>query len=157
MESFVTRFLKASLVWLALGVTLGLVMAVWPAGVLYRPAHLHMTLLGFVTMMIYGVGYHVIPRFTGHPLHSRAVAIVHWWLANLGLGILVAGFLLNPLHHATAVPLLAAGGGLSAVGAYCFVYNIWRTMDGPAGLRNLAARQEGRAAPSLPVVDRPPR
>jgi hypothetical protein len=36
-------------------------------------------------MMIVGVAYHVIPRFTGHAPHSRRLAGVQWWLANGGL------------------------------------------------------------------------
>ena len=39
MEVFVVRFLRASLAWLALGVTLGVCMAVHPAWIIYRPAH----------------------------------------------------------------------------------------------------------------------
>ena len=48
MDWFVKAFLKASLVWLGLGVTLGVGMAAKPAWIVYRPAHFHMTLLGFV-------------------------------------------------------------------------------------------------------------
>ena len=60
MEPHVKGFLKASLAWLTLGVTLGVAMAVHPLWTIYRMAHVHMNLLGFVTMMIYGVGYHVV-------------------------------------------------------------------------------------------------
>lgn len=83
MEWFVRAFIKASLVWLGLGVTLGVAMAAQPAWGVYRPAHVHMNLLGFVTMMMYGVAYHVLPRFSGHPLYRRGLAGLHWTLANL--------------------------------------------------------------------------
>jgi len=96
MEWFVRAFIKASLVWLGLGVTLGVAMAAQPAWGVYRPAHVHMNLLGFVTMMIYGVAYHVLPRFSGHPLYRRGLAGLHWRLANLGLATMVAGFGLQP-------------------------------------------------------------
>lgn len=130
MEWFVKAFLKASIVWLGIGVTLGVGMAVHPQWIIYRPAHVHMNLLGFVTMMIYGVAYHVVPRFTGHQLHARRVAEVQWWLANTGLLLMVIGFCLAP-HALPAAPIaLGAGGVLSATAAYCFVYNIWRTIDG---------------------------
>ena len=85
MDWFVKAFLKASVSWLAMGVTLGVAMGIKPAWSIYRTAHLHMLLLGFVAMMIFGVAYHVIPRFTGHALHSRTVAGWHWWLSNVGL------------------------------------------------------------------------
>ena len=71
MDWFAKIFIRASLIWFVLGITLGLAMAVHPAWVVYRPAHAHMNLVGFVTMMIFGVGYQMLPRFFGHPIHSR--------------------------------------------------------------------------------------
>src|SRR5215217_676704 len=92
MEWFVKAFLKASLAWLALGVTLGVAMAAHPVWTVYRLAHVHMLLLGFVTMMIYGVAYHVIPHFVGFRLHRPALAGAHWWIANVGLVLMACGF-----------------------------------------------------------------
>jgi cbb3-type cytochrome oxidase subunit 1 len=152
MEWFVRAFVKASLAWLALGVTLGVAMAAHPVWTVYRPAHMHMTLLGFVTMMIYGVAYHVLPRFAGHPLHSRRLAAWHWWASNVGLLGMVVGFVLRPSVGAAATPALAAGGVLSALGAYAFAYGMWRTVDGPAALRRAAARAQASPGRPLPVA-----
>ena len=156
MEWFVRAFLKASLAWLALGVTLGVAMGAHPNWTVYLPAHMHMVLLGFVTMMIYGVAYHVIPRFTGHPLHNRRAAGVHWWLANIGLAMMVCGFVARVARPGIGTVVLATGGTLSALGAYTFVYLIWRTVDGPAALRKAEARSRQvlakRSAVSLPIA-----
>jgi len=130
MEWFVKAFVKASLAWLALGVTLGVAMAAHPPWSIYRPAHMHMVLLGFVTMMIFGVAYHVIPRFAGFPLHSRRAAAVQWWISNAGLSLMVAGFFVRPTGFETGTLILSLGGLLAASGAYTFVYNVWRTIDG---------------------------
>jgi cbb3-type cytochrome oxidase subunit 1 len=140
MSPSVRNFLKAGLAWLALGVTLGVAMAAHPAWTLYRLAHVHMMLLGFVAMMIFGVAYHVIPNFAGFPLHRPAGARVHWWLANTGLAAMVSGFVLRVHAPSAGTILLASGGALSAAGAYLFVYLIWRTIDGPANLRAGAER-----------------
>jgi len=132
MEWFVKAFLKSSLAWLSLGVTIGVAMAAHPAWAVYRLVHLHMNLLGFVTMMIYGVAYHVILRFTGHPLHARALATTQWWAANAGLALMATGFALRARGSVdVATAILATGGCLSAFSAYAFVYNIWRTIDDP--------------------------
>ncbi|HEX6629758.1 MAG TPA: hypothetical protein VF048_01650 [Gemmatimonadaceae bacterium] len=152
MTWFVKAFLKASLAWLALGVTLGVAMAVHPAWTIYRLAHIHMLLIGFVTMMIYGVAYHVIPRFVGFNLHRAEAAQWHWWGANLGLALMAAGFMLRPHGAAAATPVLATGGVLSALGAYAFVYGLWRTIDGPAELRAARRRAEAAAGARLPVA-----
>lgn len=140
MDWYVKAFMKASLAWLACGVTLGVAMAVDPQLLVYRPAHVHMNLLGFVTMMIYGVAYHVVPRFTGHPLFSRKLAGWHWWMANIGLALMVTGFVLESHVVIPARIVLGTGGTIEALSAYAFVYNVWRTIDGPAGLRGAAAR-----------------
>lgn len=151
MDWFVKAFIKASLFWLALGVTLGVAMAAHPVWVVYRPAHLHMVLLGFVTMMIYGVAYHVIPRFSGHALHSRRAAGWHWWLANLGLAGMSTGFILRP-HLGTsglATTVLAVGGVLSALAAYLFAYLVWRTIEGkPLLHRAIPANPQNRVTQS---------
>ena len=160
MEWFVRAFLKASLVWLGAGVTLGLAMAGWPALAVYRTAHLHLNLLGFMAMMIFGVGYHLLPRLAGHPLFQPRLAGLHWGLANAGLALLATGFALLPHGYPRAAIVLRALGGLcSAAGAYLFIYNIWRTLDaGRALVARLEAERASRpaAAPAarrgLPVM-----
>jgi cbb3-type cytochrome oxidase subunit 1 len=151
MDWFVVRFIKSALVWLGLGVMLGVAMAAHPLWIIYRPAHVHMNLLGFVTMMIYGVAYHVIPRFFGHPLHSRWLGGAHWWISNAGLALMVAGFTMAPHFGARSVPVLTTGGTLSALGAIAFIYNVWRTIDGPAALRRVAQAAPSRRPPVVPT------
>jgi cbb3-type cytochrome oxidase subunit 1 len=147
MEAFVRRFIRASLVWLGVGVLIGISMAFFPARALaYRPAHVHANLLGFVSMMIFGVAYHVIPRFTGNPLHDRRLAPVHLVAANLGLALLVSGWIVRVWAFGAGEALVRAGGAVSAVGVGMFIYNIWRTL-GPA-----PAPRRAPAAQPLPVV-----
>jgi len=150
MDWFARAFIQASLLWLALGVTVGVGMAVHPAWTIYRPVHMHMTLLGFVTMMIYGVGYHVLPRFSGSPLWSRRLAGIHVWASNAGLALMCIGFSLRvqtESSQTTAGMILGAGGVLSAIGAYLFAFNLWRTIGKPAArLTALGARARATSA-----------
>ncbi len=152
MDWFARRFIRSSLVWLCVGVTLGVAMAVHPAFVVYRPAHLHATLLGFVAMMIFGVAYHVLPRFAGTPLRSRPAAGFHWWVANIGLAGMIIGFVLRVSPRAPApiaIVALGAGGSLSALGAFCFAWNIWTTLGGtPLTVVNRAAPPQRQRASS---------
>jgi cbb3-type cytochrome oxidase subunit 1 len=131
-------FIRASLVWLVLGVTLGFVMAAWPSWIVYRPAHAHLTLVGFVMAMIFGVGYQMLPRFFGGAVHSPALARLHFWLANLGLAVLIGGFALSAQSHALGRTAMLVGGALWLLGAYLFAYNMWRSFD--AGDARRAAR-----------------
>jgi cbb3-type cytochrome oxidase subunit 1 len=134
MEPFVRGFIRSSLAWLGVGVLLGVLMAWWPGEhLVYRAAHAHANVLGFVSMMIFGVAYHVIPRFAGNPLRSRPLAWIHLWLANLGLAGLVVGWIGRVWIGAPANGLLPVGAALSAAGSFCFIYNIWRTLGSGAG------------------------
>lgn len=138
MDWFVKAFIRASLLWFVGGIALGLAMAIHPAWIVYRPAHAHMNLVGFVVMMIFGVGYQILPRFFGHPIHSKAFAAAHVWLANLGLAGLVAGFFIVPSASSTGMMVTAIGGGVWAIGAVGFAYNMWRTFDAAEKRRRLA-------------------
>jgi len=135
MDRFVVGFIRASLVWLGVGVLLGLLMTVWAPAIAYRPAHMHANLLGFVSMMIFGVAYHVIPRFSGRPLHSRTLPMLHLWLANAGLAVLVVAWMTRVALPWLAPVALPVGAVLSATGASMFIYNLWRTLDGAAAPR----------------------
>ncbi|HEX8274996.1 MAG TPA: hypothetical protein VF615_20340 [Longimicrobiaceae bacterium] len=139
METFVRGFIRASLVWLGVGVLLGISMAFFPGRALaYRPAHVHANLLGFVSMMIFGVAYHVVPRFTGSPLHDRRLGPVHLVAANLGLALLVCGWIVRVWAFAAGDALVRAGGAVSAVGVGLFIYNIWRTLGAAPAARRPA-------------------
>jgi heme/copper-type cytochrome/quinol oxidase subunit 1 len=135
MDWFVKAFIKASVAWLAVGITLGVAMALNPQWTIYRPAHLHMNLAGFVAMMIFGVAYHVVPRFVGVPLDSGRAAGIHWFLANGGLLVMVAGFFLRSNGIAAGEYLLGAGGIATALGGYIFAVLLWKTIDGAAPAR----------------------
>ncbi len=150
MDWFVRAFLKASLVWLSLAVGLAAAMAVAPSLLIYRTAHLHLALLGFVTQMIYGVALHVIPRFFGQPLLYPRLAMVQFWCAQVGLAALASGFATRVHIWSGAYALLAIGGTLSATAAGCFVVNLWRTMDAEPmrAVQERAAAQPSRVMPS---------
>jgi cbb3-type cytochrome oxidase subunit 1 len=135
VDPVVVYFLRASLVWLVAGVTLGVAMAASPALLVYRAAHIHMLLLGFVTGMIFGVGYHVFPRFAGRPLASRRLMGLHWWLANGGVAGMATAFALRAAGAPWSPALLAAGGTAAALGAYLFAWNVWSTLGAPSPRR----------------------
>jgi cbb3-type cytochrome oxidase subunit 1 len=84
--------------------------------------HGHMMMLGFVLMIIYGVGLHVIPRFGGYPLRSERVATVQFWLANAGLPLMIAGWLTYDNR------LVALGGALTVAAMALFGINMLLTV-----------------------------
>jgi cytochrome c oxidase cbb3-type subunit 1 len=149
MEWFIKAFIRASLLWFAAGIVLGLAIAVHPQWLIYRPAHAHMNVVGFLTMLVFGVGYQLLPRLFGHPLHSPRLAVAHLFCANVGLAGLVLGFLMQPHNEPDARWIMTAGGSLFAVGAMLWVYNLWRTFDAADARQRARVQAERRSLPTL--------
>lgn len=164
MESFVRNFIRSSLIWLGVAGVLGLSMALWPGDhLVYRPAHAHAALVGFVSMMIFGVAYHVMPRFAGVPLKSRRMAALHLRIHNLGLGLMVTGWLLRPTWFRPGSLSVQIGGAVTAVGLAMFIYNLWKTLEEPEAARRARTavlgegtkRKGGGSGRPLPTVPFP--
>jgi glutaredoxin len=102
-----------------------------------RPAALHLFTLGFLTFLIYALGEHMLPRFTGNPIRMGAVAWGQQAMAHAGLIMLGAGFWLH-------LPMLAATGGFLAwTGLLIFTLRLWPVL----WPRKLAGRVAVVAAP----------
>jgi cytochrome c oxidase cbb3-type subunit 1 len=129
MDWFIKAFIRASLLWFAAGIVLGVAIALDPTWVIYRPAHAHMTVVGFLTMLVFGVGYQLLPRLFGHPLYSRRLGMAHLFLANAGLVGIVVGFLVRPTATFDSRWVTATGGVLFALGALLWIWNMWHTFN----------------------------
>lgn len=124
-----------------LGSGIGLLMALAavPVGTL-RIVHAHFNLLGFMAFFIFGVAYHILPRFHGRLLYSENMAWVHFYLANFGLvGMALSFVIRDPLltegllgtaeaASGTAAVTLPLAGVVSVAGILLFVLNIWKSM-----------------------------
>lgn len=124
-------FITLALIYALVGGLVGILRLAapgWLEGDIPR-FHGHLMLLGFVAMMIYGIGLHVLPRFAGRPLFSERLANWQFYLANLGLWMMAAGW----LHWKTA--WVMAGGAVSWVAIALFGTNIVFTVRhyGPRG------------------------
>lgn len=127
MSKLTVYFARMSVLYLGAGASLGALMVIWPELRLQGyTAHAHINLLGWVSMMIYGVSYHVFPRFSGRNMVSETMGWVHFWFVNIGLVGLVAGFFLDATLGETAiVGIKALSGGLVLAGIFMFIVNIW--------------------------------
>ena len=86
MERIVVWYLRMSVIYFILGVIFGIMMLLLPdESGYFRPVHVHLNLLGFMSMMIYGVGYHILPKFSGRTIYSPALMRIQFWFANAGL------------------------------------------------------------------------
>ncbi len=129
MDKYAKAFVKASLVYLGIGVITGFIMVAHPdLRFILTRVHTHINLLGFMAMMVYGVGYHILPRFMGRPVYSHRLGNVQVWLANITLIGLSISWILEAsqggVWHTLAI-LFALGQGVSI---FLFIINLWKSM-----------------------------
>lgn len=121
MDTATRAFIYCSLAYLAVGAVLGGVMGMDPEGwMAFRFVHVHLLLLGFMGMMVYGVGYFILPRFNAVPLAWPRLVPLHLWTANVGLvamalsydGLLLSADLFPPAAALEVFSILLFVGNL---------------------------------------------
>jgi len=122
MDRYTKGFVVSSLVYFFLAAVLGIWMGGTDGAGWVRFAHVHFNLLGFMAMMIYGVGYFILPRFNGRTLRWPSWVPIHFFLANIGLIGMVAT---APERPSTGFILFSA---LSVISAGMFAANLGATM-----------------------------
>jgi cytochrome c oxidase cbb3-type subunit 1 len=129
MDKYAKAFVKSSLIYLGLGTILGVFMVSWAdTRFIMTRVHTHLNLLGFMAMMIYGVGYHILPRFMGRPVYSHRLGNIQVWLANITLVGLSLSWIMESIQggvwHVLAI-LFGIGQG---VAIFLFIFNLWKSM-----------------------------
>ena len=121
MSKITVWFIRSAMIYFLVAVSLGLWMGMSPRGY-YIPVHVHLNLLGWVSMFIYGVAYHILPRFSGRQLFSDRLSEIHFWTAHIGLiGMAVSWFL---FHRR----LLVVFSFIEVFSITLFVYNMFKTI-----------------------------
>ena len=129
MDKFVKNFIIASIFYLAVSTVLGIVMLHHPQTLSFKFVHSHMNMLGWVSMMIYGVGYHILPKFAGKFLKSPKLAELQFWIANVSLIVMLIFYSMNVLSPSSSYTLVATLAGVAhAVSIAIFFYNMLATL-----------------------------
>ncbi|KAA3644208.1 MAG: hypothetical protein DWQ07_19055 [Chloroflexi bacterium] len=124
-------FIKASFLYLVLAFLLGLWLpaaSLWglsSAGV--SPVFFHFFLVGWVTQIIFGVAYWMLPKYTReNPRRNETLAWAVFWMLNLGL---VLRGILEPIISSGSSAiigwLLVLSAFLQWLGGMGFVFNTW--------------------------------
>jgi lipid-A-disaccharide synthase-like uncharacterized protein len=146
MDRITKAFVVASLAWFAAAAVLGVWLATTNAPEWARFAHVHFNLLGFMAMMIYGIGYFILPRFNARPLRWPGLVPVHFWISNIGLAGMALTYVERP---STGFNLFS---GLSGLGVLLFVVNLAATILAPApGEESAAATAPAAPRPAAPA------
>ncbi len=132
MTPYMKRFVYAALVYLGLAGVFGMINGMTDVGHFAYFAHTHFNLLGFMSMMIYGIGYFILPRFNGSDLRFPTWVAVHFWLGNISL---VGMVLFRGLSVSTGSDLYSVLFIVSAViqlvTIFMFIINLWLSLSPP--------------------------
>jgi hypothetical protein len=92
--------------------------ALLTAGTL-RPIGVHLFGTGFVLSLIYGLGAHMLPRFTGNPIRAGAVSWLQFSALQVGLALFVLGV------WVPAAGIAFSGGALMWGSFLVFALRLW--------------------------------
>ena len=129
MSPISKNFVRASLVYFCIAVIMGVSMFFWGTlrGTQLPYIHGHIMLLGWMSMMIYGVGYHILPRFSGNPVAYPWLSVVQFYLANVSLvGLMVSYAFISATGTPTNIFAV-----LQAISIFMFAVNIWCSIIAP--------------------------
>jgi hypothetical protein len=132
-SSWLYRF---SLISLLVGLVISVAMAFQFVQQYYAHArllHLHLILLGFVTMAMIGATHRLLPIVLNAELYSLKLARFVMVALPAGFAILIGGFITSSLHLELAV------GGLLILSIGLYAYNLLRTWIGSGHPGNAAS------------------
>ena len=130
MDPVAKNFIRMSVIYFAIAATIGafFMFSNIHRNQLYH-AHTHLMLLGWMSMMIYGVGYHILPRFNGNPVAFPKLAIIHFWVANVALIGFVSTWGISR-YGGSKIPEQGFAV-LNAIGIFMFVTNMLMSIRKP--------------------------
>ncbi|TDL80197.1 cytochrome-c oxidase [Peribacillus frigoritolerans] len=112
------KMIKLSVLYLAVGLLLGLFMSIAHDYTL-TSVHVHINLLGFTTLTIAGILYYAFPELTDHFL-----AKAHFWLHNIGLPVMMIGLAFTVSGNNSLVLFTITGSFATVIGLLFFVWNV---------------------------------
>jgi cytochrome c oxidase cbb3-type subunit I/II len=139
--------------------------------------HVHTGALGWNGFMAAGLFYFLVPRLWNRPLHSKAAADVHFWIATIGIllytvsmwvsgvtqGLMwratnAEGALLYPsfvetLHAIRPMYMTRmVGGSLYIIGFIMMIWNLGKTIRAGAPVETTVTAVEQEEATATPVI-----
>ncbi|MVP00654.1 cytochrome-c oxidase [Paenibacillus lutrae] len=118
------RFIKIASLYFVGGVILGIVMGMTDS-FRYTSTHAHINLLGWVSMALFGLIYHVFPRSA-----IGKLATAHFWLHNIGLPLMLLGMIAFAAgNEGLGVPFMSAGGTIVVLATVIFAINMFVNLN----------------------------
>ena len=119
------NFLKIAVIYLVIGTLLGFTMGITQKFVLV-PVHAHLLLLGWASLALAGVVYHLYPAAS-----TTRLARFHFWLHNIGLPLFMVGLGLVLTGNESMLPLVIVSSIAVIVGLLLFAANVLLNIKPP--------------------------
>ena len=114
------RFLRIAVIYAVLGVGLGVFMGA-TTDFTQKPVHVHMNLLGWVSMALFGFFYRAFPA-AGESTLGKA----HFWLHNVSLPIMMIALAMLYAGNKAVGPILGIASAVMGISFICFAINLWK-------------------------------
>lgn len=132
MSVYMKNFVFASLFYLGLAAVFGILNGVYDLGYWGTFAHSHLNLLGFMSMIVFGIGYFILPRFNGTNLRFESWVPIHFYLGNISLiGMVVFRGLYIGTGSDIYSVLFIICAAAQVISIFMFIINIWITLTPP--------------------------
>ncbi len=133
MDRYPKMFIRWAIIYLLIGTLLGFLMGVNLVNrSIFRFAHIHINLLGFMAMIVCGIAYHILPRFNARPLKWPGLVSYHFYLANIGVIGMVSS---HTIAIATGLSIFSLlfylTSGIMVLSIIFFVANIYGLLTDP--------------------------
>jgi cbb3-type cytochrome oxidase subunit 1 len=113
------NFLRIATLYLIVGVVMGFVMGITES-FQYAPVHAHVNLLGWASLGLVGVIYHLYPAAA-----ETLLARVHFWLHNLGLPVFMVALAVMFAGNPAANAGVKIGATMTVLGLVAFAVNLF--------------------------------
>ncbi len=117
------RLIQISVVYFVISVGLGLYMSIAHAYDL-SPVHVHVNLLGWMSLALAGVIYSLYPK-----LASTKLAKAHFWLHNISLPVMMLGLAFVIKEVNGAVPFVSISSIVLVIAIILFAINILMNLN----------------------------
>jgi hypothetical protein len=120
--------IRISVIYLFIGTALGMYMSIVMDFVL-NSVHTHISLLGWTTMTLAGIIYHLFPK-----LEKSILCKIQFVLYNIGLPVMMIGLAFYTIGFAGFLVVVSIGASITSIAILLFVINVL------TGLRNISQK-----------------
>ena len=136
MKTIIKSFIIAGIIYMIIGVLLGGFMSggslaeyiETDEGHWVEVIHIFIDNIGFLSFIIMGLVYFVVPQISKKEIYSKKIARHSLILVNVGLITVLFSLLINGLGYTIPSLIILIGGVILTIGFLAFGYNVLKSL-----------------------------